>query len=105
EKEPFLQAETPDAVDVPKLLATCERWAKELLWPADDRPRPFMADTTQYLHANLDRGKRVLFEGAQGALLDVDFGTYPFVTSSNAGIGGLCSGTGVPPAAGGRIIG
>ncbi len=58
---------------------------------------PFLADVSEYLNAEMDRGKRVLFEGAQGTLLDLDHGTYPFVTSSSASAGGACTGTGVGP--------
>jgi adenylosuccinate synthase len=58
---------------------------------------PYFADTASYLNAAMDQGKRVLFEGAQGTLLDVDHGTYPFVTASNASAGGACTGTGVGP--------
>jgi len=58
---------------------------------------PFLADVEAYLNAEMDRGKRVLFEGAQGTLLDLDHGTYPFVTSSSASAGGACTGTGVGP--------
>jgi adenylosuccinate synthase len=58
---------------------------------------PFLADVSAYLNAEIDRGKRVLFEGAQGTLLDLDHGTYPFVTSSSASAGGACTGTGVGP--------
>ena len=58
---------------------------------------PFLADVSAYLNAEMDRGKRVLFEGAQGTLLDLDHGTYPFVTSSSASAGGACTGTGVGP--------
>jgi len=58
---------------------------------------PFLADVSAYLNAEMDRGKRVLFEGAQGALPDMDHGTYPFVTSSSASAGGACTGTGVGP--------
>jgi adenylosuccinate synthase len=58
---------------------------------------PFLADVETYLNAEMDRGKRVLFEGAQGTLLDLDHGTYPFVTSSSATAGGACTGTGVGP--------
>lgn len=61
--------------------------------------RPFVCDTTRLLHRALTGGRRVLFEGAQGSLLDIDHGTYPFVTSSSAGGGGVVSGAGVPPAA------
>jgi adenylosuccinate synthase len=58
---------------------------------------PFLADVSAYLNAEMDRGKRVLFEGAQGTLLDLDHGTYPFVTSSSASAGGACTGAGVGP--------
>ena len=58
---------------------------------------PRLADTSAYLNAEMDRGKSVLFEGAQGTLLDLDYGTYPFVTSSSAAAGGACTGTGVGP--------
>jgi adenylosuccinate synthase len=58
---------------------------------------PYLADVSVYLNGEMDRGKRVLFEGAQGTLLDLDHGTYPFVTSSSASAGGACTGTGVGP--------
>jgi adenylosuccinate synthase len=58
---------------------------------------PFLTDVSAYLNAEIDLGKRVLFEGAQGTLLDLDHGTYPFVTSSSAAAGGACTGTGVGP--------
>jgi adenylosuccinate synthase len=58
---------------------------------------PYLADVSAYLNAEMDRGKRVLFEGAQGTLLDLDHGTYPFVTSSSSAAGGACTGTGVGP--------
>lgn len=57
----------------------------------------YMADTTLILHQDIKAGKRILFEGAQGTLLDVDHGTYPFVTSSSTCAGGACTGTGVGP--------
>jgi len=50
-------------------------------------------------------GKSILFEGAQGTLLDIDHGTYPYVTSSNASVGGVCTGLGIPPRAIGRVLG
>ena len=71
----------------------------------DHQIDPFVRDTTQYLNAELKKGKRVLAEGAQGALLDVDFGTYPYVTSSHPTVGGCCTGLGVPPTAIDRVIG
>lgn len=61
-----------------------------------DRLRPFVTDTTSYLHRALAEGKRILFEGAQGSLLDLDHGTFPYVTSSNSSGCGLHSGSGVP---------
>jgi len=66
---------------------------------------PYVTDTSQYLCHALASGKRILAEGAQGALLDVDFGTYPFVTSSHPTAGGCCTGLGVPPTAVNRTIG
>ena len=60
------------------------------------RLAPFVADTTVYLLDAVDAGKKLLFEGAQGALLDVDHGTYPFVTSSNSSGVGVSAGSGVP---------
>jgi adenylosuccinate synthase len=59
--------------------------------------RPFVTNTVVYLHRALQREKKILFEGAQGTFLDIDHGTYPFVTSSNTTAGGACTGTGVPP--------
>src|SRR5579875_1044624 len=62
-----------------------------------DQMRPLTCDTSHLLNQMIRDGKSVLFEGAQGTMLDVDFGTYPFVTSSSAAAGGACTGTGVPP--------
>lgn len=67
--------------------------------------RPFVCDTAELLHDQLKSGKTVLFEGAQGSLLDLDHGTYPFVTSSSAGAGGAASGAGVSPRAIRSIVG
>jgi len=61
------------------------------------RIREFLVDASEVLHRLLGEGRRVLFEGAQGTLLDVDLGTYPYVTSSSATAGGACTGTGVSP--------
>lgn len=58
---------------------------------------PFIADTSVLINKLIDKGKNVLFEGAQGSLLDVDHGTYPYVTSSSASAGGVCTGLGVAP--------
>jgi adenylosuccinate synthase len=62
-----------------------------------ERIRPMVCDTALLLHDAIRDGKTVLFEGAQGTMLDIDHGTYPFVTSSSASAGGACTGTGVPP--------
>ena len=59
--------------------------------------RPFVSNTVVYLHRALQHGKEILFEGAQGTFLDIDHGTYPYVTSSNTTAGGACTGSGVPP--------
>jgi adenylosuccinate synthase len=67
--------------------------------------RPYVADTTVLVNKALDNGKKVLFEGAQGVLLDLDHGTYPYVTSSNTCAGGACTGAGVGPNRINRIIG
>jgi adenylosuccinate synthase len=69
------------------------------------RLTPFIADTISFLHDAGKAGKSILFEGAQGTMLDIDFGTYPFVTSSNATSGGACTGTGVPPGRVDRVVG
>lgn len=70
-----------------------------------ERIRRFIGDTALVLNRSLDEGKRVLFEGAQGTHLDVDHGTYPYVTSSNATAGGACTGTGVGPTRIERVLG
>jgi adenylosuccinate synthase len=78
-----------DAVDFDKTLAEAKEWAAELL--------PMKADVTKILHDARDAGEHILFEGAQGSLLDVDHGTYPYVTSSNTTAGGAATGTGFGP--------
>lgn len=62
-----------------------------------ERIRPYVTDTSVVLNDAIDQGRRVLFEGAQGVMLDIDQGTYPFVTSSNPVAGGVCIGSGVGP--------
>ena len=59
--------------------------------------KPYIADTTDLIHEGLEAGQQILFEGAQATFLDLDHGTYPFVTSSNPTAGGACTGTGVGP--------
>jgi adenylosuccinate synthase len=68
-------------------------WAR----PLADRLGPFIGDSVSLLHAALDAGQSILLEGAQGTFLDVDHGTYPFVTSSNTVAGNACAGSGVGP--------
>jgi adenylosuccinate synthase len=67
--------------------------------------KPFVADTSLLLDQALKQGKHILFEGAQGTHLDVDLGTYPYVTSSNATAGGACTGTGVGPTRINKVVG
>jgi len=67
--------------------------------------RPYITDTARLLNQALDEDKIVLFEGAQAHHLDVDFGTYPYVTSSNPTVGGVCTGTGVGPKRIDRVVG
>lgn len=78
-------------------------WAEHLRYGR--RLRPLVTDTIRLLHEATARGRNVLFEGAQGTLLSVDFGTYPYVTSSNSDACGISQGTGLPPAKVDRIIG
>lgn len=72
---------------------------------ARSRLTPMICDTTELLHAAIDEGRSVLFEGANGMLLDVDHGTYPFVTSSSTGPHGIGAGAGVPPSRVTRLVG
>src|SRR5947208_5988971 len=72
---------------------------------AGDRLRPFVANTVILLHEAMRQQKEILFEGAQGTFLDLDHGTYPFVTSSNTTAGGACTGSGVPPHRMDRVVG
>ncbi|MFC4495855.1 adenylosuccinate synthase [Streptomyces ovatisporus] len=81
-----------------------EQIVDELLGYAEEL-RGYVADTTLILNNAVDEGKVVLFEGGQGTLLDVDHGTYPFVTSSNPTAGGACTGAGVGPTKINRVIG
>ena len=69
------------------------------------RLAPMVTDTATFLHGALAENRRVLFEGAQGAMLDVDHGTFPYVTSSNSTIGGMCTGLGVGPGAIESVLG
>ena len=78
-----------DAIDYDETLALARAWAEEL--------KPMVADVTHLLHEARESGESILFEGAQGSLLDIDHGTYPFVTSSNTTAGGTATGSGMGP--------
>lgn len=82
------------------LEAVCEEYLAYA-----DQLRPYVADASLVVNRALDEGRHVLFEGAQGTLLDVDHGTYPFVTSSSTVAGGACIGTGVGPTRIDRVLG
>jgi len=77
-----------EPMDAGVIFEKCKSYAERLL--------PFVTDTTEYLHKAIADGKSVLFEGAQGSLLDLDHGTFPFVTSSNSSSLGMPAGCGVP---------
>ena len=70
-----------------------------------DRIRPCVRDTRKFLNDSIKAGKKILIEGANGSMLDIDHGTYPYVTSSNCTIGGVCTGLGLPTTAVGSIYG
>jgi adenylosuccinate synthase len=72
---------------------------------AGDYLKPFVANTVVLLHEALRRGDNILFEGAQGTFLDIDHGTYPYVTSSSTTAGGACTGSGIPPHRMDRVVG
>ena len=78
--------------------------AEELL-AAGRRLAPYCTDTVEVLHREMKKGSTLLFEGAQGTYLDIDQGTYPYVTSSNTTSGGACTGSGVPPQKIHRVVG
>jgi adenylosuccinate synthase len=77
-----------EPINADEILAKCKAHAERIV--------PFITDTTEFLHASIDEGKSILFEGAQGSLLDLDHGTFPFVTSSNSSSLGMPAGCGVP---------
>jgi len=86
-----------DTIDYGEIRAQYEMYAEKI--------RPMVCDTAALLNDAMAHGKRILFEGAQGTMLDIDHGTYPFVTSSSASAGGASIGTGVPPTRISGIIG
>ncbi|HTF94628.1 MAG TPA: adenylosuccinate synthase [Cellvibrio sp.] len=78
-----------EEVSFDNVFADCKIWAEQLI--------PMMADVTELLHSAREQGESILFEGAQGSLLDIDHGTYPYVTSSNTTAGGTATGSGFGP--------
>ena len=86
-----------DPVDVEALIETAVAWGREL--------EPYIDHTGRILDNALSEGKSVLFEGAQGTFLDIDHGTYPFVTSSNCVAGAVCAGSGIGPTKIDRVLG
>ena len=99
QKNTILQALDPDLepFDADAIFREYSEYAERL--------KPYVTDTTSYLHKALAAGKRLLFEGAQGSLLDIDHGTFPYVTSSNSSGCGVHNGSGVPERAIDRMIG
>jgi adenylosuccinate synthase len=94
---PVIRALGGEVPDAGRILAE--------LAPLAERIRPLVAETSSVVEGALRAGERVLLEGAQGTLLDVDHGTYPFVTSSSAVAGGACTGAGIGPTRIGRVVG
>jgi adenylosuccinate synthase len=85
------------AIEVDAVLEEIGAYSEQL--------KPYVADTSRVINEALDHDKTVLFEGAQATMLDVDHGTYPFVTSSNPTAGGVCAGAGIGPTRIDRVIG
>src|SRR3989344_865337 len=80
-------------------------YPKTELFDCARRLKPYIADTVNFLHEQYSIGKKIVLEGAQGTLLDIDHGTYPYVTSSSTTIGGACTGTGLPASSIKDVIG
>ncbi len=86
-----------EPINAEQVFEKCKSYADKLL--------PFVTDTTEYLHRSIVKGKSILFEGAQGTLLDLDHGTFPYVTSSNSSSLGMPAGSGIPAKMVNRFIG
>ena len=86
-----------EPINVDAIMKQLEAYAKELA--------PYIADTAVLVNEAFEKGKKIMLEGAQGTLLDIDFGTYPYVTSSNGSAGGACCGTGLSPRRIGTVAG
>jgi len=96
-KHPTYEGAPEGEIDIEKEVARYKVYAEKL--------KPYVVDTIDYMAEALATGKSVLIEGANAAMLDIDFGTYPFVTSSNCTIGGCFTGLGIPPTAIGEVVG
>lgn len=97
QKNELIKMYNGQPLDVEAMLAEYLEYAEYI--------RPYVTDTSVVLNDNIDEGKKVLFEGAQGVMLDIDQGTYPYVTSSNPTAGGVCIGSGVGPSKIEEVIG
>ncbi|WP_456451433.1 adenylosuccinate synthase [Hydrogenimonas sp.] len=97
QNKPIFEAMGVQMPDPRQLKADLERYRDALM--------PFITDTTQMIWRDIAEGKKVLLEGAQGTMLDIDHGTYPYVTSSNTIAGGACTGMGLSPKQIGRVTG
>lgn len=93
----LIEAYTLELFSELQVRESVERWHATLA--------PLIGDTTRFLWEAMAQGKRILLEGAQGSMLDIDHGTYPFVTSSTTVAAGACSGTGIAPGRIGRVVG
>ena len=96
-KQKLLNNPEIDALDVQGIIKQYQQFA--------DRLKPYISDTNTFLLDTIENGKRILFEGAQGALLDIDHGTFPFVTSSNSSGVGVSNGSGIPGRWINRVVG
>ncbi|GJQ76411.1 hypothetical protein Trydic_g2127 [Trypoxylus dichotomus] len=85
------------SVDIEAELERYEQYAEKI--------RPLVTETVYFLYKSIREGKKILVEGANAAMLDIDFGTYPYVTSSNCSVGGVCTGLGLDPSSIGDVIG
>lgn len=93
----FKRLESPQHLDCDSIMEKCVRYGEKM--------KPYVIDTSRMINEAVDNGENVLFEGAQGTHLDIDFGTYPYVTSSHPISGGACTGIGIGPTKIDRVIG
>lgn len=96
-KNVILEAFGHEKLDADSIIEEYAAYAKRIA--------PYVTDTVNLIHKSLDNGEKVICEGAQATLLDIDFGTYPFVTSSSPTIGGVCTGSGIGPKDIGEVYG